>query len=74
MWDLETIIRINNEAWEAFKKKNSTTQSKQEEAERNAGIWNPKKGVFGEVTYVRSMYEGEVDRHPPQSGTGETLP
>ena len=74
MWDLLTIIRLNNEAWRASQKKDSVTQSKQEEAERNAGLWNTTIRVPGKTTYMRSVYEGEVDRCSPQSGTGKTLP
>ena len=72
MWDLKTIIRMNNEAF-ALKKKNSTPKSQQEEAKGNEGVWDSQKRVFGEVTYLRSMYEGKVDRHTPQSWSGETL-
>ena len=74
MWDLETIIRINNEAWRASKKKNSTEARLEASIQRNEGIWDPEKGIFGQVTYLRSVYEGEVDRHPPQGGSGEILP
>ena len=73
MWDLETIIRINNEAWWASKKKDSTEACLEASIERNEGIWDPEKGIFGQVTYLRSVYEGELDRHPPQGGTGEAL-
>lgn len=73
MWDLETIIRINSEAYRT-KTQNTVTQSKQEEAERNAGIWNPKDRIFKETSYLRSVYEGEDIRCPSQGGSGETLP
>ena len=59
MWDLQTIIRINNEAQRAFEKKNSSAQGKQKEAEGDERIWDPEGGVFRETTFVRSVYEGE---------------
>jgi len=43
----------------SLKKKNSTEKSKQETAEGDEGVLDPEEGVFGEVTYVRSVYEGE---------------
>lgn len=73
MWDLETIIRINSEAY-ATKTQNTVAQSKQEEAERDAGIWNTEDRVFKETSYLRSVYEGEDIRCPSQGGSGETLP
>jgi hypothetical protein len=73
MWDLETIIRINSEAY-ATKTQNTVAQSKQEEAERDAGIWNTEDRVFKETSYLRSVYEGEDIRCPSQGWTGETLP
>ena len=73
MWDLETIIRMNNEAFRAAKEKNSAKACLEASIERNEGIWNPEKGIFGQVTYLRSVYEGELDGHPPQGGTGEAL-
>lgn len=74
MWDLETIIRMNNEAFRASQKKDSTPSCKQEEAKRNARLWNIKDRVFGKASYLRSVYEGEVHGCSSQSGTGETLP
>ncbi len=74
MWDLETIIRMNNEAWEASKKKNPFASCLEASIERNEGIWDPEKGISGKVTYLRSVYEGKVDRHSSQGGSGETLP
>lgn len=74
MWDLETIIRINNEAWEASKKKNPASSCLEASIERNEGIWDPEKGIFGKVTYLRSVYEGKIDGHSPQGGSRETLP
>jgi len=64
MWDLQTIIRMNNEAWRATKKEDPTEKGEQEEAGGNEGVWDPEKGVFGQVTYLRSVYEGEVDGCP----------
>ena len=43
----------------SFKKKDSTEKSKQETTEGDEGVFDPEEGVFGEVTYVRSVYEGE---------------
>ena len=60
MWDLETIIRINNEACSS-QKKDSSAQSEQEETGGNERVWDPERGIFKEVTFVRSVYEGEVD-------------
>jgi hypothetical protein len=74
MWDLATIIRMNNEAFRSAKEKNSAKTCLEASIERNEGIWNPEKGIFGKVTYLRSVYEGEIDRHPSQGGEGETLP
>jgi len=65
---------MNDEAFRAFKKKNPTKACIEASIERNEGIWDPEKGIFGKVTYLRSVYEGEIDRHPPQGGPGETLP
>lgn len=72
MWDLETIIRMN-EARKPIKKKDSIEACLEASIERNEGVFDTEKGIFGQVTYLRSVYEGEVDRHPPQGGTGETL-
>jgi len=74
MWDLETIIRMNNEAFRSSKTQNTPSQSKQEETERNAGVWDIEDRVFEQTSYLRSVYEGELDRHTPQSRSGETLP
>jgi len=59
MWDLQTIIRMNDEAQRAFEKKNTIAQGEQKEAEGNERVWDPESGVFGETTFVRSVYEGE---------------
>ena len=58
MWDLETIIRINNEACSA-QKEDSTAKGEQEKTSGDEGVWDPERGVFGQVTYLRSVYEGE---------------
>lgn len=42
-----------------IKKKDSTEKSKQEAPKGNEGVLDPEERVFGEVTYVRSVYEGE---------------
>ena len=73
MWDLETIIRINSEAY-ATKTQNTVAQSQQEEVERDAGIWDTEERVFKETSYLRSVYEGEDIRCPSQGRQGETLP
>lgn len=65
---------MNNEAFRSAKEKNSAKTCLEASIERNEGIWNPEKGIFGKVTYLRSVYEGEIDRHPSQGGEGETLP
>jgi hypothetical protein len=74
MWDLETIIRMNNEAFRAAKEKNPIKACLEASIKRNAGLWDTTIRVPGETTYLRSVYEGEVDGCSPQSGTGETLP
>lgn len=70
MWDLETIIRMNNEAFRAAKAKNSLEACIEASIERNERIFSSEKRVFGKTTYVRSVYEGEIDRHPPQEREG----
>lgn len=42
-----------------YREKKSTKKSKQETAEGDERVLDPEEGVFGEVTYVRSVYEGE---------------
>ena len=73
MWDLETIIRMNNEAQEAFEKKNAFEASQQKEAKRRQGIFEEEAAVFDGVTYLRSMYEGELDGRTPQGRPGQEL-
>jgi hypothetical protein len=50
---------MNDEAQRAFEKKNTIAQGEQKEAEGNERVWDPESGVFGETTFVRSVYEGE---------------
>lgn len=52
---------MNDEAWRAAKKEDPTTKGEQEETSGDEGVWDPEKGVFGQVTYLRSVYEGEVE-------------
>ena len=70
MWDLRTIIRINDEAQKAFKEKNSNQAREQEEAKRRQGIFEEEVAVFDGASFVRSVYEGEVDRYSPHSRSG----
>lgn len=70
MWDLETIIRINHEAWRSAKKKNAIEACIKASIERHEGIFSSEKRVFGETTYLRSVYEGEVDGCSPQEREG----
>jgi len=71
MWDLLTILRINNEAQEAFNKENSIKAREQKEAERRQGIFEEEVAVFDGASFVRSVYEGEVDRYSPHSRSGD---
>ena len=73
MWDLATIIRMNNEAWRAAQKKNPNEAGKQKKTRGNAGIWPLKASVFGEASSLRSVYEGERDGHSPQGREGKEL-
>ena len=74
MWDLPTIIRINHEAQRSFEEKDSAKACLEESIKRNEGIFDREKQVSGGVTYLRSVYEGDVDGCSSQSGSGETLP
>ena len=74
MWDLPTIIRINHEAQRAFEKKDSTEVCLQEPIKRNEGIFEREEKIPRGVTYLRSVYEGDVDGCSSQGGAGETLP
>lgn len=73
MWDLETIIRMNNEAWRSSKEKNAVKKSLEASIQRNEGIFNSEKRVFGQTTYLRSVYEGESNGHSSQGREGEAL-
>ena len=70
MWDLITIIRINNEAQRAFEK-NSLAEGKQEKAKRNEGVFDPAREVFVESAYLRGLYESKLNRCTPQGQKGE---
>lgn len=74
MWDLETILRINNEAQWAFEKKNALEAHEQKEAERKQRILEEEVAVFDGASYVRSVYEGKLDGHTPHSRSGGELP
>jgi hypothetical protein len=73
MWDLETIIRMN-EARRTIKKEDSPEACLESSIKRNERVFDTKERVFDQSSYVRSVYEGERDGCSPQSGTGETLP
>lgn len=73
MWDLDTILRINNEAQWAFKKKNSYEAHQREEAERRERICEEEVAVFDGASFVRSVYEGEDDGCTSHSRSGEEL-
>jgi len=68
MWDLTTILRTNNEAQRAFEKKNAYEAHQREEAKRRERIFKEEIGVFDGASFVRGMYEGEVDGCSPHSG------
>ena len=74
MWDLETIKRMNDEAWRSAQEKNSLKACLEASIKRNEGIFDRESQVSGGVIYLRSLYEGEVDGCSPQGGAGETLP
>ena len=71
MWDLKTIVRINNEAFRAFKKKNPDATSEQEEAKGEQGVFCASEGVSQKATNLRSMYEGGSDRRTSHGQKGE---
>lgn len=73
MWDLETIIRMNNEAQEAFEKKNAYETHQRKEANRVKGIFAEEVAVFDGTSFVRSMYDGTLDRRSSQGKEGEKL-
>ena len=66
MWDLDTIIRINNE-------KNSSQASKQKTGEGDESVLREKKRVPRETFHLRGLHEGEIDRCSSQRGQGEKL-
>ena len=74
MWDLETILRINNEAQWAFEKKNAYEANQREEAERRKRICEEEILVFDGASFVRGMYEGKVDGCSSHSWSGDKLP
>lgn len=71
MWDLKTIVRINNEAFRAFKKKNPVTTSEQEKAKGEQGILCSSEGFSEKATNLRSMYDGSSDGHTPHGQAGQ---
>lgn len=74
MWDLTTILRINNEAQRAFEEKNAYETHQRKEDERRKRILEEEVAVFDGSSYVRSVFKGEVDRRTPHSRSGEELP
>lgn len=71
MWDLKTIVRINDEAFRAFKKKNPDAKSQQKKAEREQGVFCASEGVLEETTNLRGMYDGGINGCPPYGQKGE---
>ena len=71
MWDLKTIVRINHEAFRAFKKKNPDATSKQEEAKRKQGVFCASEGVLEETTNLRGMHDGGIDGCSSHGQEGE---
>jgi len=74
MWDLATIIKINNEAQWAFEKKNAYEAYQRQEKERRERIFQEEVAVFDSTSFVRGMYEGEVDGCSSHSRSGDSLP
>jgi len=74
MWDLETIIRINNEAWRSAKEKDAIKACLEASIKGNEGVLGEKDRIFDGTSYLRSVYEGEVYGCSPQGREGETLP
>ena len=74
MWDLATIIRINNEAQWAFEKKDAYEAYQRQEKERRETIRQEEVAVFDSASFVRGMYEGEVDGCSSHSRSGNKLP
>tara|TARA_Y100000004_G_scaffold165945_1_gene197234 strand:- start:7624 stop:7848 length:225 start_codon:yes stop_codon:yes gene_type:complete len=73
MWDLETIIRMNNEAQEAFEKKNAYEAHQRQEAQGIKRICEQEVAIFDGASYVRSVYNGSLDGRASQGKTGEEL-
>lgn len=73
MWDLATIIRINNEAQWAFEKKNAHEAYLREEEERRKRILEEEVAVFDSASFVRGVYEGKVDGCSSHSWSGDQL-
>jgi hypothetical protein len=71
MWDLETIIRKNEEA---YAKANAPTACKCKKKKRECGVLSAPEGVFGNASYVRSVYKGDCGSHSPHEGEGEEYP
>ena len=59
MWLVLLLAVLMGFSFWLYREKKSTKKSKQEAAEGDEGILDPEERVFGEVTYVRSVYEGE---------------
>lgn len=74
MWDLATILRMNNEAQWAFEKKNAHEACIREEEERRKRICEEEILVFDSASFVRGMYEGKLDGCSSQSWSGDKLP
>ena len=74
MWDLKTIIKINREAQWTSEKKIAYEAYLQKEADRVQGVFEQEIAIFDGASFVRSVYEGDIDRCSPQSRSGEELP
>lgn len=74
MWDLESILKINNEAQRAFEKKNAYEAHQRQEKERRQGILEQEIAIFDGASFVRSMYDGKINGHTSHSETRDQLP
>ena len=74
MWDLTTILRINNEAQRAFEEKDAYEASQRQEAKRRERIFEEEVAVFDGASFVRGMYDGKINGHSPHRGKGKELP
>lgn len=74
MWDLATILRINNEAQRAFEEKDAYEANQRQEAKRRQGVFEEEVAVFDGFSYVQGMYDGAIDGRPPHSRSGGELP